>query len=115
MVVTGLALSPLASDVNHLARSIPQGDKLVHGGTFAVLMLVWGNILRDERAHRWLVVGGLLLGGLIELAQWPIARADADPFDLLADALGLGLGLALLRTPLADVLARAECRLRQRG
>ena len=33
---------------------------------------------------------------------------DADPLDVLADALGIALALLLLRTPLARVLASGE-------
>lgn len=33
---------------------------------------------------------------------------DADPFDVLADALGIGVAILLLRTPLARLLASGE-------
>jgi hypothetical protein len=106
--VLGAALLPFARHLSRLALAIPNGDKLLHVIAFSTLMLWWGNVYRAWRS-RWAIAAWcLLFGFLIECAQWPISPEDADPFDLLADAVGIALALALLRTPLGQVLARGE-------
>lgn len=86
----------------------PQGDKLLHALTFAVLAGWWGNVYPDARG-RWLGAFGCLVFGIfIEFAQWLDPPRDADPFDVLADAVGIVLAIILLRTPLARVLAGIE-------
>lgn len=106
--VFGAAMLPAARQLNRLMLAIPDGDKLLHLAAFAGLMLWWGNVYRSWRT-RWAIAGWCLLFGLaIECAQWPIAPEDADPFDLLADAVGIALALVALRTPLGQVLARVE-------
>jgi VanZ family protein len=91
-----------------IALAFPYGDKLLHALTFTCLMGWWGNIRRDRRGR----IGSALLflgfGIFIEFAQWLDPPRDADPFDVLADAVGIGLALLLLRTPLARVLVRVE-------
>lgn len=107
-LVACTALLPATRRLTGLALMLPQGDKLLHGLAFTALMGWWGNVWRRRRARLVAAAACLLFGVLIECAQWPYSPDDADPFDVLADALGIGLGLLLLRTPLADVLARSE-------
>lgn len=106
-IVCVALLSPLRQ-LTRIVLTVPAGDKLMHACAFAGLMLWWGNVYRG-RGSRWRIAAWCLLFGiLIECAQWPRAPEDADPFDVLADMVGLALGWLLLRTALADVLARAE-------
>jgi hypothetical protein len=108
LTVAALALLPAARQLNAMALALPQGDKLLHVLAFAVLMGWWGNLYRHARQRLGVAAACLLFGLLIECAQWPHAPEDASMWDLAADALGLGIGALLLRTPLAGVLARAE-------
>ncbi len=71
---------------------LKQVDKLYHMLAFTALVIP--AALFDRSAVRWLVVGGLILGGAIEVIQPSVGR-DADLMDFLADAAGLLLGLAL--------------------
>ena len=71
---------------------LTQVDKLYHTLAFAALVIPAS--LFDRGAVRWLVIGGLILGGAIEVIQPSVGR-DADLMDFLADATGLLLGLAL--------------------
>ncbi len=71
---------------------LAQVDKLYHMMAFAALVLP--AAMFDRGAVRWLVVGGLILGGAIEVIQPSVGR-DADLMDFLADAAGLLFGLAL--------------------
>jgi VanZ family protein len=114
--VFAIALVPAMRHLTAVSLVIPEGDKLLHAGAFAALMLGWGNVYRSGRGRSWIAASCLLFGVLIELAQWPRSPEDADGFDLLADAIGLALGGLLLRTPLAAVLASGESWLvRRRG
>lgn len=115
LLVFGVLCTALLPELRHLSRLalvIPDGDKLLHVIAFTSLMLWWGNIYRQRRSRLTIAALCLLFGFLIECAQWPIAPEDADPFDLLADAVGIVLALMLLRTPLGQLLARGEAWLR---
>ncbi|MEM9912015.1 MAG: VanZ family protein [Pseudomonadota bacterium] len=67
-------------------------DKLVHAAAFAALAFP----LSVARTHSWSLIFlvGLAFGGLIELIQPRFGRT-ADWFDLLADAFGLLIGIAI--------------------
>ena len=71
---------------------LTQVDKVYHTLAFAALVIP--AALFDRGAVRWLVIGGLILGGAIEVIQPSVGR-DADLMDFLADAAGLLLELAL--------------------
>jgi VanZ family protein len=81
-------------------------DKLNHVGCFALLaVLAWWAGCRPL----WAVGAGLLaFGVLIEVAQSAVPTRSADPLDLVADLLGIALGLLLC----AAVRARRLNRLR---
>jgi hypothetical protein len=69
-------------------------DKLLHGVTFA-FVTVW-FCGQYARASFWRVAVGLLLFGLfIEVCQRMLAYRDAESLDLLADAVGITIGLAI--------------------
>lgn len=97
-----------------IALDFPDGDKLLHATTFVCLMGWWGNIFRNRRARGWAALGLLAFGVFIEFSQWLDPPRDADALDVLADAVGIALGLLLLRTPLARVLSGLEGRLSHR-
>lgn len=75
---------------------IPHLDKLIHAGGYALLAVLAVGLFGPDR-NRWLALLWLvMLGGLIEIAQglWAINRA-ADPWDLLANSLGIALAAAI--------------------
>lgn len=75
---------------------IPHLDKLIHATSYALLAVLAVCLFKPDR-HRWLALLWLvLLGGLIEIAQgiWAVNRA-ADPWDLLANSLGIALAAAV--------------------
>ena len=85
-------------------------DKLEHALAFFMLSASAVQ-LYAARGLRIAVVGLLLLGVGIEVAQATLTvDRSGDPFDVLADAVGIGLGLATLRTPLHDLLLRLDGR-----
>ena len=72
-------------------------DKAIHAAAFAGVGGLWALALRrgDGRAA---FAAGLAFGALTEALQHvlPIHRS-ADPLDLLADAVGVALGVAVAR------------------
>ena len=98
-----------------ITLDLPEGDKLLHAITFVCLMGWWGNVFGRGAARGWAALGLLTFGIFIEFAQWLDPPRDADGFDVLADAVGIALGLLLLRTPLARVLGGVEAGLRRRS
>jgi len=75
-------------------------DKLHHALAFTVLACVAELAAWPRRRHRWEVALGLLAwGGVIELVQSQLPTRSAEWGDLLADAVGIAIGL-LLALPL---------------
>lgn len=75
-------------------------DKTEHLVAFMMLAFWFGSIV-VRRDLFWLVVALVAFGGLIELAQGAMRLGrQADVRDLVADTIGVLLGLALAMTPL---------------
>ena len=71
-------------------------DKLNHAGAFGSLAFVGVfALLGRPHARTWLAAGLFALGGLIELVQLVVPGRRGDWQDLLADTVGMALGLAL--------------------
>ncbi len=69
-------------------------DKAQHAGGFA-LLTVLGQLA--YRGWAWRMAGALLAyGALIEWAQWATGWRTGDLQDLLADAVGIGVGALLV-------------------
>jgi VanZ family protein len=101
------AIGALALTVWYSLGPAPPGhgsDKQLHAvayfvDTLAVLLAV---VWRPGRRRGLLNVralpvaaGMLILGGLVELAQWGLVDRDAQFTDWMADALGIGIALAV--------------------
>lgn len=100
ITITWLALTP------HPPRSADLGwDKLNHLAAFG--SLAFCAMRGFARAGPWRVAAALLLyGALIEVAQSQVPGRSAEWGDLLADSLGIALGVA------AHALAARWLRLR---
>ncbi|TDR38210.1 VanZ family protein [Tahibacter aquaticus] len=85
--------------------SVAFGDKIGHALAFALLML-WYAQLYAGPSRRLCAAGLVLFGASIEVLQTLVPYRSGDLWDLLADALGVALGLLLAHTRLADVLSR---------
>ncbi|KQW44973.1 hypothetical protein ASD88_18900 [Pelomonas sp. Root662] len=101
IVITWLALSPAPP------RTVDTGwDKSNHALAFAALAFaaVWAMW---PRPRQWLVLVAALLvyGGAIEVAQGFVPSRSADWLDVLADGLGIAIGLAAA-WPVAGTAAR---------
>ena len=97
VVVAVLCLAP--------GRSIPDvnvSDKIKHFAAFAMLAFWFGSIL-VRRDLLWLALALLTFGALIEVAQELMRLGrNGEVRDLIADALGMLLGLAVALTPLGQ-------------
>jgi hypothetical protein len=94
------------------AQLFPGVDKVVHVGVFALVALTG---VRARVPLRWLA-GALVIHAVSsELVQhWLLPRRSGDPGDVVADLVGVGLGMALgVATPRAGgswLHARARAR-----
>lgn len=90
IVVSYLALTPVPP------RELDTGwDKLNHFLAFASLAFAsfWSLASRPRLRGLWVLLGLLAYGGAIELIQLHVPGRDGDWADLLADAIGISLGL----------------------
>lgn len=87
------------------------GDKAEH---FIAYFLLSASAVQLFRRGRALLAVGLALvamGACIEFAQGALtATRSADPFDALANTVGVAVGLATACTPLRDLLLRLQPR-----
>lgn len=87
--------------------SVAFGDKIGHLVAFAALMLWYAQLyVGRDRWHCALALVGF--GILIELLQALVPYRSADGWDLLADVVGVGVGLLLAYSRLGDALAAGE-------
>jgi hypothetical protein len=92
--------------------STPVGsDKLAHFLAYGAIMAAAVQLFA-RRLHRWRVAGALVaMGMLLELLQGGLtATRMQDPWDALANTLGVLAGLATAATPLRDLLLRLDRR-----
>lgn len=84
-------------------------DKLEHALAYVALAFWFGNVV-VRRDYFWLGLALVAFGGLIELLQAHVGR-DAEWMDLLADTVGVAVGLLLAMTPLGGWARWIEARL----
>lgn len=84
-------------------------DKLEHLLGYAALSGYAAMLFADRRGQRRAVVGLVLLGLALEVAQWALTDSrTADPWDLLANIAGVASGQALRTTRVAGLLQRVD-------
>ncbi len=83
------------------------GDKIEHLLAYAALAAAAVQVWRPGRPLLLAGLGLVLMGVLLEFAQGALtATRQADPFDALANTLGVGLGMLTALTPFSDLLPR---------
>ena len=77
-------------------RHFASYDKLAHGVAFLILA-VWFSGQYSRRSYAKVALGLLAFGALIEACQYLTSYRSAEWLDLLADGIGivLGMGIAL--------------------
>jgi VanZ family protein len=89
--------------------SLVAWDKAQHFIAYAVLMFWY----RQAFAHHWRWPLFLVLLGIgLEILQTCTELRTAEPFDMVANTLGVGIGLLLASTPLGTLLAAVDARLK---
>lgn len=86
-------------------------DKLLHLVTYFVLGGWFALLAGNRSALMWTFAALVVYGGIIELLQALTAYRQAEAADLLADAIGAGLGMGLYFTPLRRLLLFIDRRL----
>jgi len=97
-----------------IPTNVPDGDKIGHTLAYAVLS-AWAVMIFRTRAA-WLRSAAALmaLGIAIEFAQGALTDyRSADPYDALADAVGILLGLCVATTPASGFLLELDRRWRR--
>ena len=81
------------------------GDNVEHLLAYALLAAAAVQVWRPGRPLLLAGLGLVLMGVLLEFAQGALtATRQADPFDALANTLGVALGLLTAFTPWRDLL-----------
>lgn len=86
-------------------------DKVEHLLTYFVLAACAVQLFEGRRALLISALGLVALGIGIEFAQGMTTYRSADPWDALANSIGVLLGMATRLTPWRDLLLRIEKRL----
>ena len=106
-----LALCIVASVVpGARVPALPGGDKLGHAVMYAAIFLWFSGIVMPRH---WgiLIVSLLLLSGFLEIVQAGVPGRSRETWDLIANAAGLGAGLAVAYSFAAGWCCKLEARL----
>jgi VanZ family protein len=87
---------------------IEGGDKLEHALGWFAITIWYAQLAAVPRALLARACGFLALGAAIELAQSLTSWRSADPWDLVANAAGVAVGVAVGLTPAAGLLSRLD-------
>ncbi|PKM09462.1 MAG: hypothetical protein CVV15_08855 [Gammaproteobacteria bacterium HGW-Gammaproteobacteria-5] len=94
-----------------LLLPVAQGDKLEHVLSYAVLAGYAGALFATRHARIAAALGLIVLGVVLEWLQGQTSYRFADPYDALANAIGVLLGMAVAMTSLGDALQWLDVRL----
>jgi VanZ family protein len=85
----------------------PGGDKLEHFGGYALLAAAAVQLFAGKRALWRAAVGLIALGIALEIAQGVFTTTrQMDVVDAIANTCGVAGGMAIVLTPLRDLLLR---------
>jgi VanZ family protein len=104
ILIAAIWILSLAPALPH--TGIEHGDKFGHALAYIVLTWWWGQLSTAFRTRALMAVAFALMGVAIEYAQGATGWRSFDPRDMLANAIGVAIGFALLYTPAGTVLTR---------
>lgn len=112
-LVAGMLLVGLVVYLSLIPRppeplSFPQSDKLEHGFAYASLSLWFCQLYLRGRQRIAVVVALVTLGVVIEILQGLSGYRYFEYADMLANSVGVLLGVLLARTPLGRVFVLIE-------
>ena len=91
----------------------PGIDKVGHACAYGFLMFWFGLIYKPGRAYRYLGLGFVIMGIILECMQGALGDRTFEWGDVAANAFGVIAGLALSGTKLSEALLRVEGKLVQ--
>jgi VanZ family protein len=93
-----------------IVAAVTFNDKIEHAGAYALLMLWFGGLYPRAR-HIRIAIALLALGVALDLLQGLTETRSLEALDILADAVGLAIGLSLSMSVLEGWCQRLERRL----
>lgn len=94
-----------------IPAGVPDGDKIGHLLAYGILSAWAVLIFRTRRAWWCSALALLALGIALEFAQGALTNyRSADPYDALADAAGILIGLTVAWTPATEWLVKLDGR-----
>jgi VanZ family protein len=95
-----------------LPMAPPGGDKIEHFLAYFLLAASAVQLYEGRRVLWRVAIGLVVLGIAVEFAQGALTTTRSmDPWDAVADAIGVAIGLASVLTPWRDLLLRLEARM----
>lgn len=85
-------------------EGLPLWDKAMHFTIYAIFALLGSSLCRSQAQLWWMAAAILLYGAALELAQSFTGR-DMSALDILANGIGIGVALLLLRSQGTDQVA----------
>lgn len=104
-LIAGVIYGSLTSD--GVVRGLPFSDDVMHASSYGLLM-TWFAGLYSRNRYGWIALVVLTLGLALEIIQSQLSYRSFDPFDLLANALGVSVGFILSFWMLAGWCQRLE-------
>jgi len=101
--IVWLSLTPSPPTID-----IAQGDKLGHFLGYGILMLWFCQLYTSPRTRLAYALGFAALGVALELAQRALGYRSYEPFDMVANSLGIALGWLAALANGGRLLARLE-------
>ena len=88
-IVTGVSLAPATGS------GLPLWDKSMHFTVYAIYVLFASEIVRTPRQFHLLCLAIFAYSGLMEIGQHFVPGRSMSGLDLVANGLGVGLGMVL--------------------
>jgi VanZ family protein len=88
-LVTVMSLSPSAG------AGLPLWDKSMHCTFYAIFVLLGSQLVSKPQAFYLLSMGIFAYSGLMEIGQYFVPGRSMSALDLLANGIGVGLGMTL--------------------
>ena len=90
-----------------LGGNLPFDDAVMHAASYG-LLTIWFAGLYARNRHVWVGAFAFLLGVVMELVQSELSYRRFDPEDMVANAIGIFIGLAISALFLAGWCQRLE-------
>ncbi len=110
LAITGVIVLSLMPPPSVPIDAPPNFDKLLHFSAYFALALGAVQLFSSRRALFLSALGLIALGIVLEWAQgsWVPHIRTADPWDAMANSLGVVAGTLLAATPLSQCLIKIE-------